>query len=211
MSPRLVLQSGAIAAFAAALLLAFQVVIAIGIGNDFALFGKTLDPQQIVPFFHTAGNAITQLMAADDGFAITYALAFAALAFSLMARARALATTALVFALLTALTDLAENSLTLTAVRLVAQKQTLDANILAGLFWLGQMKYLAIYLAALLFAIGVWEMGRAGKIFAVLLLLFPLVGIPSIAIEGLVLVQVLWMFVLLLAGGVFMLRAAQSA
>lgn len=70
------------------------------------------------------------------------------------------------------------------------------------------MKYLVIYIAALLFAVSVWEDGRAGRVFAGLLLLFPLIGVASIAIDALTLLKVLWMFVLLVAGGNFLLRAA---
>lgn len=59
-----------------------------------------------------------QLMTFDNAFAITYALA-------------------LVLAVTTALTDLAENSLTLAAIATVTQNQTLDAQVLVILFWLG--------------------------------------------------------------------------
>lgn len=210
MPSRLVLRSGAIAAFTAALLLGWQVLIGIGIGDEIALLSSSLEPARMVSFFEIDTHAMTQLMAADDGFAIAYAVAFVVLAVYLMPRAGVLATTALVFSLLTALTDLAENSLTLAAVQLVVQKQTLDVNLLVGLFWLGQMKYLAIYLAGVLFAVSMWEAGRAGRIFAVLLLVLPLIGLASIAFEALVIGKLLWMFVLLLAGGVFLLRKAQS-
>lgn len=205
MSPRFI-RIGAVAAFVAALLLAVQFVIALGIGNDFALMSKTLDPARMTQFFQTHANALTALMASDDAFALAYLIAFITLALFLMPRAKWLAMLALVFALATALTDWAENSLTLAAVQTAAQKQTLDANILLVLFWLGQMKYLLIYPAALLFAFGIWEDGRAGKIFAVSLVLFPIIGIVGIASELFELLKVLWMLALLLAGGIFMWR-----
>ncbi len=209
MSPRFI-RIGAVAAFVAALLLALQFVIGVGIGNDFALMSKTLDPARMTALFQTHANALTALMTADDAFALAYAVAFIALALYLLPRVRLLATLALVFALATALTDWAENSLTLAAVQTAAQNQTLEANTLILLFWLGQMKYLLIYPAAILFAFGIWEDGRAGKIFAVLLVLFPIIGIVGISIEVFQLLQVLWMLVLLSAGGIFLWRAGRS-
>ncbi len=164
----------------------------------------------MIPFLKTRALALTQLMTFDDAFAIAYAIAFIALATYLMPRAKLLAALALVLAVMTALTDLTENSLTLAAIAIVTQNQTLDAQVLVILFWLGQMKYLVIYIAAILFAVGVWEDGRAGKIFAGLLLLFPIIGVTSIAIDALTLIKVLWMFVLLIAGGIFLWRASQT-
>lgn len=63
MSSRLVLRSGAFAAFAAAFFLAAQFVTAIGIGNDIALLSKTVDPAQMIPFFqnHARADAINDL------------------------------------------------------------------------------------------------------------------------------------------------------
>lgn len=203
MSPRII-RVGAFAAFVAALLLALQFVIALGIGNDFALMSKSLDPARMTAFFQAHADALTRLMASDDAFAVAYALAFIALALYLMPRAKLLASIALGLALATTLTDWAENSLALVAVQSAVQTQTLDANILSALVWLGQMKYLLIYPAAILFAVGVWSEGRAGRIFAILLLLFPLIGIASIAVDALRIVQVLWMFALLVAGGIFL-------
>ena len=110
MSSRLVLRSGAAAAFAAAFLLLWQFVIAIGIGDEFNLFGKSLDPARMTSFFQMNARAVTQLMTADDAFAIAYALAFIALGYVMLPRNRLLASLALVFSLQTALTDLAENS-----------------------------------------------------------------------------------------------------
>ncbi len=205
MSLRIV-RLGAAAAFAAALLLAVQFAIGLGIGNDFTLMSKSLDAARMTLFFRTHADALTQLMTFDNAFALAYAFAFIALALYLAPRAKGLAALALGLALATALTDWAENSLTLVAVQSAVQTQTLDAAVLSALFWLGQMKYLLIYPAALLFAVGVWEDGRAGKIFAVLLALFPLIGIASIAVDALRLAQVLWMLVLLVAGGIFLRR-----
>jgi hypothetical protein len=113
-----------------------------------------------------------------------------------------------VIALGTALTDLAENSLMLAAVGLVEQGQTLEGGTLVMLFWLGQMKYLLIYVAAALFAIALWGQGRMGRMFAGALLMFPVIGIVSIAVSQLMIVKVLWMLVLLVVGGVFLVRAA---
>lgn len=209
MNPR-IMRSGAIAAFAAALLLVGQFVLALGIGNDYVLISKSVDPARMTPFLSTHGGALTQVMTLDDGFAIAYGVAFVALALYVMPRAKGLALVALVFALTTMLTDLAENSLTLGAVQTVAQGQIPDANVLLILFWLGQIKYLAIYFAGILFAVGVWDAGRAGKIFGVLLLVFPLIGIASISIEALKIVQVLWMLVMLIAGGIFLWRARET-
>ena len=77
MSPRFI-RIGAVAAFVAALLLALQFVIGVGIGNDFALMSKTLDPARMTALFQTHANALTALMTADDAFALAYAVAFIA-------------------------------------------------------------------------------------------------------------------------------------
>lgn len=209
MSRRLI-RSGAMAAFGAAFLLVVQFALGLGIGSDIALLSQTVDAARMTAFFEMHARALTQLMAADDAFAIAYAVAFVALAFYLMPRGKLLALTALTFALMTALFDLAENSLTLAAVAAATQNQALDANVFVILFWLGQIKFLAIYVSAILFAVGVWEDGRAGKIFAALLLFFPLIGILGIPFEPFVLAKILWMLVLLVAGGIFMWRAPQT-
>lgn len=209
MSPRLVLRSGAFAAFAAAFLLVWQFVIALNIGDEIALLSRSVDPARLTSFFQIDARAVTQLMTADDGFAIAYGIAFVAFGFHLLPRARSIALPALVLALATALTDLAENSLTLASVQQVVQNQPLEASSPVMLFWLGQMKYLLIYVASLLFAIGVWETGKMGKVLAVLFLLFPLIGLASIAVEELALVKVFWMFVLLIAGGVYLVMEAR--
>lgn len=204
MSPRFILRSGAFAAFAAAFLLAWQFVIALNIGSEMELISRSVDPVRMTAFFQANARAVTQLMTADDGFAIAYAVAFVGLAVFLLPRSRVIALLALVFALATALTDLAENSLTLAAVQTVVQGQPLEGSALVLLFWLGQIKYLLIYVAALLLAMGVWEAGKMGKVLAILFALFPLIGLAAIAVETLVLFKVLWMFVLLIAGGVFL-------
>lgn len=205
-----ILRCGALAAFSAAFFLAVQFVIALGVGSDISLLGSMVDPARMFPFLQLHARALTLLMTTDDAFAIAYGVAFVALALSVIARSQVLGVTALVLALATALTDLGENSLTLAVLATVAQKQTLDPNALVLLFWVGQMKYLLIYIAGLLFAVGIWGQGRTGNLFAVLLLLFPILGVASIAFEGLKLVQVLWMFILLLAGGTYLWRASSS-
>ncbi len=209
MDPR-ILRSGAFAAFAAALSLVIQFVIGLGIGNDFALISKSLDAARMTQFFQSHASALTALMTADDAFATAYALAFIVLALDLMPRAKSLAMLALGLSLLTAFTDLAENSLMLAGIQTAVQTQTLDANVLVLLFWLGQMKYLAIYPAALLYAIALWDSERTGKILALLFVLFPLIGILSIALDALRLAQGVWMLVLLLAGGIFLWRQASE-
>jgi hypothetical protein len=208
MTMRFLLRVGAVASFAAAFLLCLQFAIALNIGDEIELLSQSLDPERMGAFFEIDARAVTQLMAADDGFAIAYAVAFVVLGTYLMAVHRALAVTALVIALGTALTDLAENSLTLAAVGLVEQGQTLEGGTLVMLFWLGQMKYLLIYVAAALFAIALWGQGRMGRMFAGALLVFPVIGIVSIAVSQLMIVKVLWMLVLLVVGGVFLVRAA---
>lgn len=210
MSPRSFLRVGAAAAFVGAFLLAVQVVIALPMGSDIALLGKSLDPAHMTAFFQSNGAAMTHLMSADDGFAIAYATLFVVIAGYLLPRARLVGVLALVFSLLTALTDLSENSLYLAAVETVTQKQTLEPPILLMLFWLGQVKYLAMYLAAILFAVGLWSSGRWGKILAVLLALFPVIGLAAISVEALTLAKLGWMFVLLIVGGVFLVRESMS-
>ena len=211
MSSRLFLRVGASAAFAAAFLLAVQVAIALPLGSDIALLGTSLDPAQMTRFFGTNAFALTYMMTADDGFAIAYAIVFVVIAYYLLPRARLVGILALVFSLLTALTDLSENSLYLAAVATVTQKQALETPILLALFWLGQVKYLAMYLAAILFAVGIWPSRRGGRVLAILLALFPVVGLVAISFPVLAIFKLLWMCVLLIAGGVFLLAAAKTS
>ena len=210
MSPR-ILRSGAFAAFAAAFLLGWQVVIGSSVGLErLAVLYKSVNVKEMTTFLQTYALAIMQLMTADDAFAIAYGLAFVAFAFYLMPRAQLLSTVALVLSLTTSLTDLSENSVTLMVTATVTQSQTLDVSLLQLLFWLGQFKYLVFYIAAILFAVALWEEGRVGKIFAILLVLFPIIGVAGIAIEGLVVARVLWMFVLLIVGGIFLVLEARK-
>lgn len=210
MSPR-ILRSGAFAAFAAAFLLGWQVVIGLSVGLErLAVLYKSVNVKEMTTFLQTYAPAIMQLMTADDAFAIAYGLAFVAFAFYLMPRAQLLSTVALVLSLTTSLTDLSENSVTLMVTATVTQSQTLDVSLLQLLFWLGQFKYLVFYIAAILFAVALWEEGRVGKIFAILLVLFPIIGVAGIAIEGLVVARVLWMFVLLIVGGIFLVLEARK-
>ncbi len=204
------LRSGAFAAFAAAFLLGWQFLIAIGIGDEIALLSKSVDPARMTSFFEIDARALTQLMTADDAFALAYAIAFIVLALYLMPHAKLVSTLALVFAVLTALIDLSENSLLLASVEQVAQNQPLDAHALVVLFWLGQIKYLAIYLAAILFALVLWEFGAAGKILAALLFLFVVIGVASITVDVLRFVKVVWMELLLVVGGIFLVLEARK-
>ena len=205
-----ILHAGAFAAFAAAFLLVWQFLIALGIGDEIALLSKSVDPARMTSFFQIDVRALTQLMTADDMFALAYAIAFIVLALYLMPRAKLVSTLALVFAVLTALIDLMENSLLLASVEQVAQNQSLDAHALVVLFWLGQIKYLAIYLASILFALVLWEVGATGKILAALLVLFVLIGVGSIALDALTLVKVAWMELLLIVGGIFLVLEAKK-
>lgn len=210
MSLQWILRCGAVAAFAAAFLLGWQFWIALPIGDEIALLGASVDPARMRSFFEIDAVALRQLMTADNAFAIAYAVAFVVLGVYLLPRARVPVGIALGLALATAFLDLSENSLLLAAVETVNQKQTLEPGTLTLLFWLGQMKYLAIYLGGILFAIVLWGTGVLGRVLAGLLVLFALVGIAAISIPPLELVKVLWMFVLLVVGGVFLVVRAQN-
>lgn len=210
MSLRWLVRCGAIAAFAAAFLLAWQFAIALPMGDEIALLAAPLDLARMRSFFEFNAPALRQLFAVDDAFAISYAVAFVALGVYLLPRARVVVGIAIGLALATAFWDLSENSLTLAAVEIVSQKQLLDANTLVTLFWLGQMKYLTIYLGGILFAIALGQEGRLGQVLAVLLVSFALIGILAIAAPALEPVKVLWMLVLLVTGGVFLVGRAKN-
>ncbi|MCC7162599.1 MAG: hypothetical protein IT331_08900 [Anaerolineae bacterium] len=207
MSIQFLARCGAAAAFAASFLLAWQFVIGLGIGEEIALLSSSVESTRLRTFFEMHEVALRRLMTVDDAFAIAYAVAFVALGVYLLPRARVIVGIAMGLTLATAFLDLGENSLTLAAVELVNQNQTLEQKMVTTLFWLGQMKFLTIYVGGILFALPLWQEGRMGKALAALLGLFALIGVAAISIPTLDLVKVLWMFVLLVAGGVFMARA----
>lgn len=201
---------GALAASAAVILLLVQVGIGAGIGADLALISKSVDPARMTSFLTAQARALTLLMTADDGFALAYGLAFVALALYLVRTSRLAGALVLGFALATTVTDLTENSLTLGAVETVTQGQRLDGNVLLGLFLLGQLKYLLIYFAALVIAVGLWNEGRAGRVMSVLFALFPVIGLAGVAVPEWGLGRVVWMVLLLAGGAVFLWRAGRD-
>lgn len=204
MSLRWLARCGSSAAFVAAFLLAWQFVIALPMIDEIALLAAPVDPVRMRSFFEIHATALRQLFMVDDAFAISYAVAFVALGVYLLPRARVVVGIAIGLALATAFLDLSENSLTLAAVWTVAQKQMLEASTLVTLFWLGQMKFLTIYLGGILFAMALWQERRMGRVVAVLLVVFALIGVTAISIPALEPFKVFWMFVLLVAGGVFL-------
>jgi hypothetical protein len=180
----------------------------VGIGGSISLLCKSVHPEELTRFFREHASALTALMASDDAFAVSYAIAFIALALYLMPRERMLAIPVLVLTLATTVVDLMENSMTLAGVAAATQNTPIEMGLPVTLFLMSQMKFLLIYVAGLLIAIGVWGDGTVGRALSVLLVLFVLVGTVSIAVEGLVLVKVAWMFLRLGAGGYFLWRAA---
>lgn len=206
MKSGLIFRTGALAALVAAVCLVFQVVIAVGLGSDIALLGKSLDVARITAFYRDHAPALTLLMTSDDLFAVAYMVAFVALSYYVGVRSRLLGGVGLLFALLTAVADLTENSLTLAAVDTVTQAQTLDGSLLLTLYLLGQLKFLFIYVGGALFAVGMWDKSWRNRIVAILFVVFPLIGLPGIVVPQLAVLKIAWMLVLLIAGGLFLVR-----
>jgi hypothetical protein len=96
--------------------------------------------------------------------------------------------------------------LTVALTQLALGGATPGAVPLLGLQILAQLKYLWIYVALALLAPVLWQDGREGRIVTILFLLFPIIGVAGIALPSLVLLRVVWMFVLLVSGGVFLWR-----
>lgn len=210
MKSPLIFRAGALAALVAIVCLLSQVVVAVGLGSDIALLGKSLDGVRMTAFYRNHGSALTLLMASDDLFAVAYTVAFITLAYYVGARSQLLGGVGLLFALLTGAADFTENSVTLAAVDTVTQGQTLEGSLLLVICLLGQVKFLFIYVGVVLFAIGMWDAVRANRVVAILFVLFPLGGLPGIVIPELVLLRIVWMLVLLVAGGIFLARATRD-
>ncbi len=199
---------GALASFAAALLLAFQFVIGAPLGGSLVLLERSLDANALASFLRESANTLRWLMMADYAFIISFTIAFVGFAASILAQSRLAAVVALFFALLTTVVDLTENSLTLAAVTLASTSAMLDTPMLIVLNVLAQLKFLFTYVAATLFAVSIWSPALLNRTVAVLFLIFPLLGVLAVVSVEVGLLRVLWMFVLLIAGGIFLWREA---
>ncbi len=200
------LRAGAIGAFVAAGLLVAQFVIGVGLGSGLALLQSSFDAAQVADFLKANAATMTLLMATDDLFVIGYSAAFTGIALYLLTRNRLLAIVGLVFALLTSASDFTENSLTIALTRLASQGALLQPDWLLGLQILGQVKYLWIFIGGALFAIGLWGKPRSHRIVAILFWIFPLIGWLALVNAMGALLLIVWMLVLLIAGGIFLWR-----
>jgi hypothetical protein len=203
-----IIRAGALSAFVGAFILFVQFVIALPLGPNFAQLESSLDANLVSTFVRDNARAMQWLMAADDAFVISYTIAFAGIAAFILPRSRLLALLGLGFALLTSASDFTENSLTLAITTLTLQQLPLDLNWLLVLNILGQLKWLWIFVGVTLFAVGIWGERRLNRIVSVLFLIFPLLGVLALVSVEAGLLRVLWMFALLVAGGLLLWREA---
>ena len=204
------LRAGAMGSFIAAGLLVVQFIIGSVIGTNLGILDMSFNLAHISAFLQMQEIPMTLLMVTDNLFVVAYTVAFVGLAFYLLPRNRLLALVALGFALLTSATDFTENSLTIVMTRAAANGATLESGWLLVLQILAQLKYLWIYVAVTLFAIGIWDKPRMHRIVAVLFWLFPILGIGAAFSVAATMTRVLWMFVLLIAGGIFLWRSHEA-
>jgi hypothetical protein len=204
------LRAGALGSFAAAILLAAQFGIATGLGSDLILLETAFDAARLTAFLQIHAPTVTNLMIADNLFVVAYTTSFVALAFYAKTRQRLFAWVALGFALLTSASDITENALTISLARAALSGVALETNWLLGLQMLAQWKWMWIYVGVTLFAVTLWDATRRARVMAILFLLFPLIGVMAPASVMLGLLRIAWMFVLLLAGGIFLWHVASE-
>lgn len=200
------LRAGAGASFLAAALLVIQMGIASALGSELILLETSLTPARVSAFLQTNATVIINLMIADNLFVVAYTVGLLGLVWYAKARQRIFAFAALLFVLLTAASDFTENSLTIVLTRLSASGSAVEINYLVALQMLAQLKFLWIYVAVALFAVLLWDETRLGRVVAILFLLFPLIGVLAPASVTFALLRIVWMLVLLVAGGIFLWR-----
>jgi hypothetical protein len=201
---------GAVGAFVAALLLVIQFVIGSTLGPDFAYLEMGSDSARVAEFLKTHAATLTNLMIVDDLFVVAYTVAFVGMMIYTRKQLGGVALLALGFALLTSATDFTENSLTIALTRSAAGGGILETGALLLLQVLSQLKYLWIYVAVVLYAVGTWQARLLNRVVTILFLLFPLLGMPALASPLFGLIRVVWMLVLLLAAGVLLWRETRS-
>ena len=204
------LRAGALGSFAAAVLLALQFGIAAGLGSDLILLETSLDAARVTAFLQTHAATVINLMIADNLFVVAYTLSFVGLTLYAVTRQRLFAVTALVFALLTSASDITENALTISMARAAMGGVALETNWLMVLQILAQWKWMWIYVGVTLFAVTLWDNSRGARVVAILFLIFPLIGVMAPASITLGLLRIVWMFVLLIAGGIFLWRVSKT-
>lgn len=204
------LRAGALGSFAAALLLAVQFGIATGLGSDLILLETSFDAARLNAFLQTHASTVIHLMIADNLFVVAYTTSFVALALYGKTRQRLFAIVALGLALLTSASDFTENALTIALARAAMDGVAPENGWLLGLQLLAQLKWMWIYAGVTLFAVTLWDATRFARVVAILFLLFPLIGVMAPASVALGLLRIVWMFVLLIAGGLFLWRASKT-
>ena len=200
------LRAGALGSFIAAGLLAVQFVIASGLGSDLILVETSADTLRISAFLRLQSSNMINLMVVDNLFVVAYVTTFLGFAGYVLTRSRLIAIVALGFALLTALFDLTENAWTIVLTR-TAVFADVELNALQLLQMLAQLKWACIYVGVTLFAIAIWDDTRRARVVAILFLIFPVLGVMAPASVALAILRLLWMFVLLIGGGIFLWRA----
>lgn len=204
------LRAGALGSFAAALLLAVQFGIAAGLGSDLILLETSFDAARLSAFLQSNASTVINLMIADNLFVVAYTTSFVALALYGMTRQRLFALAGLGFALLTAASDFTENALTIALARAAMNGVALESSWLLGLQLLAQLKWMWIYAGVTLYAVSLWDATRFARVVAILFLLFPLIGVMAPASVALGLLRIVWMLVLLIAGGIFLWRRSSQ-
>jgi hypothetical protein len=208
------LRATAVASFVAALLLVALFALALPVASEMQVLETSLDPQAVFGFLHVNAVHVMIMYSTDNLFTVAYTTAFAGLGLYLLPRHRAPALLGMGLALLTSASDLVENALTIALARAAMAGQVPEGWTHLALNMLAQLKFLWVYAAAPLFAIGLWAADGAGaprrleRAVAVLFLAFPVIGVFAPISAALGLLRIAWMLVLLVAGGGLLWRAA---
>ena len=208
MNTRLI-RVGAVFAFAGALILVAMVVVGGPIGEQMAAFGQPGTPEAYAAMLQPVASTLITVMALDNVFLIAYTGTFIAAAALVWPRARLLAAAGLGFAGLLAVLDVIENALTVNMARAALAGVAIQPWEVSALAAVEQVKYASAALALVFFAAGILIAlpgRRFPAIVAGMFVLFPVVNGLTVIDRAATPLLLLWMLVLLLAGGVLLWR-----
>jgi hypothetical protein len=205
-----VLRLGASGAVAATVLLIVLFATVMPAGTDSLALRGTVTPDDFATAVDRHGLNLRAAMAVDNLFVIGYTLALLGIVSLVRSRTPLLGNVALGGVLLGALLDYTENSITLALIQSHMLGTTPKPGWLLILHIVGQIKYLVAFLAVAALGAGLWSSKPLDRIVSILAWLFPIVGVVSFVVPGVSPLVVLWMFILLVSGGVLLWRRASD-
>jgi hypothetical protein len=210
MNDKLTLRIAALGAALAVLLLVGLIATVLPTGTDAEALRGTVTPSTFAAAVDRHGFNLRVAMALDNLFVIGYTLALLGIVVLVRSRIPMLGNVALGGVLLGALLDYTENSITLGLIQSHILGTMPKPGWLLILHIVGQIKYLAAFLAAALLGAGLWSCKPLDRAVSVLAWLFPIVGVASFVFPAASPLVVLAMLILLVSGGALLWRRASD-